>query len=167
MAISRRQTNETLRSDMWRACDILRRDNNVGGVIFTADGQALSGKLTADSHLTCLTVGSGISADRITVINGNSHTVYYAASACPALAGVTHALNGGGALTPAGRQHERQLSAHTVTSLSRRGPSNRTRITIAQSTFSGQPRKVLSLRAPAPRSRSASARRSWSRRCTC
>jgi hypothetical protein len=32
MAISRRQTNETLRSDMWRACDILRRDNNVGGL---------------------------------------------------------------------------------------------------------------------------------------
>jgi len=30
---SKRQTNETLRSDMWRACDILRRDNNVGGVI--------------------------------------------------------------------------------------------------------------------------------------
>ena len=29
----KRQTNETLRSDMWRACDILRRDNNVGGVM--------------------------------------------------------------------------------------------------------------------------------------
>ncbi len=26
-------TNETLRADMWRACDILRRDNNVGGVM--------------------------------------------------------------------------------------------------------------------------------------
>ena len=25
--------NETLRSDMWRACDILRRDNNVGGIM--------------------------------------------------------------------------------------------------------------------------------------
>lgn len=29
----KRQTNDTLRSDMWRACDILRRDNNVGGVM--------------------------------------------------------------------------------------------------------------------------------------
>ncbi|HSH81767.1 MAG TPA: class I SAM-dependent DNA methyltransferase [Herpetosiphonaceae bacterium] len=28
-----RSTNETLRNDMWRACDILRRDNNVGGVM--------------------------------------------------------------------------------------------------------------------------------------
>ena len=33
MTITKRQTNETLRSDMWRACDILRRDNNVGGVM--------------------------------------------------------------------------------------------------------------------------------------
>ncbi|HBY94534.1 MAG TPA: restriction endonuclease subunit M [Chloroflexi bacterium] len=29
----KRQTNETLRNDIWRACDILRRDNNVGGVM--------------------------------------------------------------------------------------------------------------------------------------
>jgi hypothetical protein len=29
----KRQINETLRSDMWRACDILRRDHNVGGVM--------------------------------------------------------------------------------------------------------------------------------------
>lgn len=27
------QTNEALKNDMWRACDILRRDNNVGGVV--------------------------------------------------------------------------------------------------------------------------------------
>lgn len=27
------QTNESLSNDMWRACDILRRDNNVGGII--------------------------------------------------------------------------------------------------------------------------------------
>lgn len=27
------QTNESLRNDMWRACDILRRDNNVGGIM--------------------------------------------------------------------------------------------------------------------------------------
>ena len=33
MAVNKRQTNETLRSDIWRACDILRRDNNVGGVV--------------------------------------------------------------------------------------------------------------------------------------
>ncbi len=26
-------TNETLSADMWRACDILRRDNNVGGIM--------------------------------------------------------------------------------------------------------------------------------------
>jgi type I restriction enzyme M protein len=27
------RTNETLKNEMWRACDILRRDNNVGGVL--------------------------------------------------------------------------------------------------------------------------------------
>ncbi len=27
----KRQTNETLRNDIWRACDILRRPNNVSG----------------------------------------------------------------------------------------------------------------------------------------
>lgn len=31
--ITKKQTNESLRSDMWRACDILRRDNNVGGIL--------------------------------------------------------------------------------------------------------------------------------------
>lgn len=31
--MTKRQTNETLRNDMWRACDILRRDNNVGGIM--------------------------------------------------------------------------------------------------------------------------------------
>ena len=30
---TKQQTNETLRNDMWRACDIMRRDNNVGGVM--------------------------------------------------------------------------------------------------------------------------------------
>lgn len=29
----KQQTNETLRNDMWRAYDILRRDNNVGGIM--------------------------------------------------------------------------------------------------------------------------------------
>ena len=33
MALNKRQTNKTLRSDIWRACDILRRDNNVSGVV--------------------------------------------------------------------------------------------------------------------------------------
>lgn len=32
-SMTKQQTNESLRNDMWRACDILRRDNNVGGVI--------------------------------------------------------------------------------------------------------------------------------------
>lgn len=31
--MANQQTNETLRNDMDRACDILRRDNNVGGII--------------------------------------------------------------------------------------------------------------------------------------
>lgn len=31
--MTKQQTNETLRNDMWRACDILRRDNNVGGIM--------------------------------------------------------------------------------------------------------------------------------------
>jgi len=29
----KQQTNDTLKNDIWRACDILRRDNNVGGII--------------------------------------------------------------------------------------------------------------------------------------
>lgn len=32
MAVNQK-SNETLKNDMWRACDILRRDNNVGGVL--------------------------------------------------------------------------------------------------------------------------------------
>lgn len=31
--MAKQQTNETLRNDMWRACDIMRRDNNVGGIL--------------------------------------------------------------------------------------------------------------------------------------
>lgn len=30
---AKEQTNETLRNDMWRACDLLRRNNNVGGIM--------------------------------------------------------------------------------------------------------------------------------------
>lgn len=33
MALTPIQTRETLQSDLWRACDILRRDNNCGGVM--------------------------------------------------------------------------------------------------------------------------------------
>ncbi len=33
MVSNKRQTDETFCSDIWRACDILRRDNNVGGVV--------------------------------------------------------------------------------------------------------------------------------------
>lgn len=31
--VVKQQNNDTLRNDMWRACDILRRDNNVGGIM--------------------------------------------------------------------------------------------------------------------------------------
>lgn len=33
MTTAKRQTNETLRSDIWRACDILRRKDDCGGVV--------------------------------------------------------------------------------------------------------------------------------------
>jgi type I restriction enzyme M protein len=33
MALTSIQTRETLQADLWRACDILRRDNNCGGVM--------------------------------------------------------------------------------------------------------------------------------------
>ncbi len=33
MALTTTQTRDTLESDLWRACDILRRDNNCGGVM--------------------------------------------------------------------------------------------------------------------------------------
>ena len=55
----------------------------------------------ADSYLTCLTDPGGISGATITTITGNGHTVYYDASACPALGGQTYTLNGGGTLKPA------------------------------------------------------------------
>jgi hypothetical protein len=56
--------------------------------------------VTADSYLTCLTDASGISGTSITNIIGNGHTVYYDASACPALSGGTYTLTSGGTLTP-------------------------------------------------------------------
>jgi len=118
--------------------------SNGGTVIFTADGQTLTGDLvadsisaitltlqngssltgtinadhtaksasltldatsswtvTGDSTLTSLTDASGISGTTITNITGNGHTVYYDASASPALNGQTYTLNGGGYLKPA------------------------------------------------------------------
>jgi type I restriction enzyme M protein len=33
LAVNNHQTRATLESDLWRACDILRRDNNCGGVM--------------------------------------------------------------------------------------------------------------------------------------
>jgi len=33
MAPPKNQTRESLAADIWRACDILRRDNNCGGVM--------------------------------------------------------------------------------------------------------------------------------------
>jgi hypothetical protein len=56
--------------------------------------------VTADSYLTCLSDASGISGTSITNITGNGHTVYYNASACTELNGLTYSLVGGGTLTP-------------------------------------------------------------------
>lgn len=56
--------------------------------------------VTADSHLTCLTLDD-ISTDSIDTIVGNGYTVTYNADACPALGGATYALANGGTLQPA------------------------------------------------------------------
>jgi hypothetical protein len=58
--------------------------------------------VTADSYLTCLSDASGISGTSISNITGNGHTVYYDATACPALGGLTYSLQGGGTLMPLG-----------------------------------------------------------------
>jgi len=57
--------------------------------------------VTADSSLTCLTDASGISGNNISNINGNGHTVYYDASSCSTLKGLTYDLKGSGTLQPA------------------------------------------------------------------
>jgi hypothetical protein len=57
--------------------------------------------VTADSSLTCLTDASGISGSNISNINGNGHTVFYDASACSTLKGLTYNLKGSGTLQPA------------------------------------------------------------------
>ena len=58
--------------------------------------------VTADSYLTCLADPDGISGTTANNIVGNGHTVYYDASACPALNSQTYSLSGGGTLMPAG-----------------------------------------------------------------
>jgi hypothetical protein len=117
--------------------------SNGGTVIFTADGQTLTGNMvadslssltvtlqngsaltgainsegtaqavnltldasstwtvTADSYLTSVSDADGISETTITNIIGNGHIVYYDASACPELGGLTYTLTGGGSLQP-------------------------------------------------------------------
>jgi hypothetical protein len=56
--------------------------------------------VTADSTLTMLHDGAGISGNAITNIVGNGHTVHYDSSADPSLGGKTYTLVGGGTLTP-------------------------------------------------------------------
>jgi hypothetical protein len=70
-------------------------------VNLTLDGSS-TWTVTADSYLTCLSDPDGISGTAISNITGNGHTVYYDASACPALGGQTFTLNDGGTLQPAG-----------------------------------------------------------------
>jgi hypothetical protein len=70
-------------------------------VNLTLDGSS-TWTVTADSYLTCLSDPDGISGTAINNITGNGHTVYYDASACPALGGQTFTLNDGGTLQPAG-----------------------------------------------------------------
>ena len=59
--------------------------------------------LTADSHLTSLTLTGGVSGNTITNITGNGHTIYYDATdpANSVLGGGTFSLNRGGTLQPA------------------------------------------------------------------
>lgn len=57
--------------------------------------------VTANSYLTCLNDSAGISGSTLTNVTGNGYTVYYNATACSALGGLTYTLNGGGTLQPA------------------------------------------------------------------
>jgi hypothetical protein len=74
--------------------------NSAKEINLTLDGTS-TWNVTADSYLTCLTDTSGISGNSISNIIGNGHTVYYKASACSALGGLTYSLSGGGSLIPA------------------------------------------------------------------
>ena len=58
---------------------------NGGTVVLTGDGEALS---------------AGISGTTIANLSAAGHTVTYSSVACPALAGQTYTLAGGGTLTP-------------------------------------------------------------------
>lgn len=73
--------------------------NTAKNVTLTLDA-ASTWEVTADSHLTCLDVASGVSGGAVTNITGNGHTVYYDAANCTALAGKTYTLVGGGTLQP-------------------------------------------------------------------
>ena len=77
----------------------INAENSAKSANLTLDASSVW-NVTADSYLTCLTNPNGISGTTITNIIGNGFAVYYNASACPALAGQTYALSGGGKLQP-------------------------------------------------------------------
>lgn len=56
--------------------------------------------LTADSYLACLNNADGISGTTVQNIIGNGHNVYYDASSCAVLKGMTYTLTGRGELKP-------------------------------------------------------------------
>jgi hypothetical protein len=60
-------------------------------------------RVTADSHVSGLSLAAGVTGQTITSITGNGHTVYYDPNAglSFALGGKTYKLNGGGYLKPA------------------------------------------------------------------
>lgn len=78
----------------------LNSDHTAQAMNLSLDATSLW-SVSADSYLTSLDDAAGISGTTITNILGNGHTVYYDASACPALGGLTYTLSGGGILTPA------------------------------------------------------------------
>ena len=72
---------------------------NTGTLSLTLDASS-TWTVTADSYLTSLCDADGISGTTVTNIIGNGYTVYYVASACPELGGLTYTLSGGGTLQP-------------------------------------------------------------------
>lgn len=78
----------------------INADDTAQAVTLTLDAGS-TWNVTADSHLTCLDDSGGISGTTITNITGSGHTVTYDPAVCPALAGQTYSLNGGGTLQPA------------------------------------------------------------------
>ena len=89
---------------------ILQKDSTLTGTI-NGDHTAKSANLTmdattswdvtGDSTLTCLVDPGEIFETTVANITGNGHTIYYDASACPALRGHTYTLISGGYLKPA------------------------------------------------------------------